>query len=150
MFKSLNSLNVFGGIMDYRTLVEAAFEARNNSYAPYSKYRVGAALLTRDSKIFLGSNVENASYGLCNCAERTAIFKAVSEGYREFCAIAIAGGVEDGNEVSNYAYPCGACRQVMREFCNEDFVILVAKNSDDIMEYALKELLPNSFGPNNL
>ena len=136
--------------MDTTALVMAAFEARKGAYAPYSCYKVGAALLTNDSNIITGANVENASYGLCNCAERTAFFKAVSEGNRDFLAIAIAGGTEDGDIVSDYAYPCGACRQVMREFCCDDFVVLVARSYDDIKMYKLKDLLPSSFGPDNL
>ena len=122
-----------------------AFSARENAYAPYSGYTVGAALLTADGAIYRGCNVENASYGATNCAERTAFFKAVSEGERAFVAIAIAGGLT-GEAPADYAYPCGVCRQVMREFCGEDFRILVAKNIDDYKEYRLSELLPYGFG----
>lgn len=137
--------------MDYEKIIEEAFRARDYSYAPYSGYRVGAALLLQDGGYIRGCNVENASYGLCNCAERSAIFKAVSEGIRGFRAIAIVGGVEEGDLVSDYAFPCGACRQVMREFCNvDDFVIVVAKSVKDYKSFTLNELLPNSFGPDNL
>ena len=137
--------------MDKLMLIEKAFEARKNSYAPYSKYYVGAALLAGDSDIYTGCNVENASYGLANCAERTAIFKAISMGERDFKAIAIAGGSEEGNVVSDYAFPCGACRQVMREFVDPArFIIIVARSVSDYREYTLLELFPESFGPDNL
>ena len=114
-------------------LVRLALEARKLAYAPYSGYTVGAALL------------ENASYGATNCAERTAFFKAVSEGERTFTAIAIAGGTV-GEDPVEYAYPCGICRQVMQEFCTDDFVIYVVKNEQDYQSYTLKELLPYGFG----
>ena len=139
--------------MDIRELIEAAFEARKNSYAPYSHYRVGAALCCNDGSIIKGCNVENSSYGLCNCAERTAVFKAVSEGKSGFTAIAIAGGDADpdADTVRDYAYPCGACRQVLREFCSPDkFRIIVARSTDDYKEYTLSGLLPDSFGPDSL
>lgn len=110
-----------------RELIKAAIEARRKSYSPYSHYQVGAALLTADGQIVTGCNIENAAYGPSNCAERTAFFKAVSEGMREFTAIAIVGSPE-GEELTQYAYPCGVCRQVMREFCEpERFRIIVAK-----------------------
>lgn len=129
-------------------LIQKAMEMRSFSYAPYSHYRVGAALLTADNEIFGGCNIENASYGATNCAERTAIFKAVSEGKKAFKAIAIIGGPDNlgDNVFSDYAYPCGVCRQVMQEFCEEDFVIIVAKSETDYMKYTLKELLPFGFG----
>lgn len=137
--------------MDKTKLIQAAFEARKSAYAPYSKYRVGAALYSRDGKITKGCNIENSSYGLCNCAERTAFFKAVSEGKQDFEAIAIVGGVGDGNMTQDYAYPCGACRQVMREFCiPEFFKVIVAKSEDEYREFSLSELLPNSFGPDSI
>lgn len=130
-------------------LIEKAMEMRRFSYAPYSHYLVGAALLTGDDKVFTGCNIENASYGATNCAERTAFFKAVSEGMKEFKAIAIVGGpekTESENVFSDYAYPCGVCRQVMQEFCKDDFLIIVAKSLKDYKKYTLKELLPFGFG----
>ena len=126
-------------------LVRAALMARECAYAPYSGYTVGAALLTGEGEVFTGGNIENASYGATNCAERTAFFKAVSEGKRNFCAIAIAGGLA-GQEPVDYAYPCGICRQVMQEFTAPDFKVIVVKNTVDYKEYTLEELLPFSFG----
>ncbi|HAL02051.1 MAG TPA: cytidine deaminase [Lachnospiraceae bacterium] len=129
-----------------KQLINEALNARNHAYAPYSQFMVGAALITEDDSVYTGCNVENASYGATNCAERTAIFKAVSEGERLIKAIAIVGGVKDGD--MTYAYPCGVCRQVLREFSNPgDLVIIVAKNQDDYKTYSLEELLPESFGP---
>lgn len=137
--------------MDNEKLIRAAFKARRSAYAPYSEYRVGAALYAKDGSITEGCNIENSSYGLCNCAERTAFFKAVSEGKRDFEAIAITGGKGDGDITEDYAYPCGACRQVMREFCIPEFFrIIVAKSEEDYREFKLSELLPNSFGPDSL
>lgn len=132
-------------------LIREAFCARKLSYSPYSHYSVGAALLC-DKGIVKGCNIENSSYGATNCAERTAIFKAVSEGYDDFTAIAIVGGRHEEEEtVSDYAYPCGVCRQVMREFCNENsFLVIVAKSETEYKCFLLNELLPNSFGPDNL
>lgn len=127
-----------------RELMERALEARKAAYAPYSHYTVGAALLTREGRIYTGCNIENASYSATNCAERTAFFKALSEGERNFCAIAIAGGKE-GAEPSEYAFPCGVCRQVMGEFCDASFRILVGKSVEDRKEFLLGELLPNAF-----
>lgn len=126
-------------------LVNTALQVRENAYVPYSKYAVGAALLTADDRIFTGCNVENASYGVTNCAERTAFFKAVSEGERSFRAIAIAGGIA-GEEPVDYAYPCGVCRQVMQEFCDGDFQVIVVKSIEDYKVYTLAELLPYGFG----
>ena len=126
-------------------LVRLALEARKLAYAPYSGYTVGAALLAVDGHRYLGGNIENASYGATNCAERTAFFKAVSEGEREFAAIAIAGGKALETPV-DYAYPCGICRQVMQEFCKDDFVIYVVKSEQEYRRYTLKELLPFGFG----
>lgn len=129
-----------------KQLINEALNARNHAYAPYSQFMVGAALITEDDSVYTGCNVENASYGATNCAERTAIFKAVSEGERLIKAIAIVGGVKDGD--MTYAYPCGVCRQVLREFSNPgELVIIVAKNQDDYKTYSLEELLPESFGP---
>ncbi|WP_276950851.1 cytidine deaminase [Acetatifactor muris] len=123
----------------------AALQAREMAYAPYSHYTVGAALLTKSGKIYQGGNIENASYGAANCAERTAIFKAVSDGCREFHSIAVAGGME-GCTPTDYAYPCGICRQVMQEFAGETFRVFVVKSETDYREISLKELLPYGFG----
>ncbi len=133
-----------------RDLAAAAIEARRKSYSPYSHYQVGAALLAEDGQIITGCNIENAAYGPSNCAERTAFFKAVSEGIREFLAIAIVGSPE-GETLTQYAYPCGVCRQVMMEFCEpERFQIIVAKSEEDYRVMTLAELLPEGFGPENL
>ena len=135
---------------ELKNLMIIAMEARNYAYCPYSNYSVGAALLCADGRIVTGSNIENASYGVSNCAERTAFFKAVSEGEKDFVAIAISGG-SSGEDSDSYAYPCGVCRQVMREFCDEEkFKILVVKNEKEYEEYLLRDLLPKSFGPDNL
>ena len=133
-----------------RELIQAAIEARERAYAPYSDYLVGAALLTDSGEIYQGCNIENASYGATNCAERTAFFKAVSQGNREFRAIAIVGGKrksQHGDIFPDMAYPCGICRQVMREFCGPKFRILVGKSAENYEEYTLEEILPESFGP---
>lgn len=130
-------------------LVKKALEVRKKAYVPYSHYTVGAALLTNDDKIYHGCNIENASYGATNCAERTAFFKAVSEGERQFRAIAIAGGIE-GKEPVDYAYPCGICRQVMKEFCRDDFEIIVGKSEKDYKVFTLAELLPHGFGGDSI
>lgn len=124
-------------------LIEEAKEARKMAYTPYSNYKVGAALLTKDGKIYRGCNVENASYGLTNCAERTAIFKAVSQGDRDYKAIAI---VLDADE---FGAPCGACRQVIREFGTEIDVVM-ATVSGNYKVLKIKDLVPYSFGPDNL
>lgn len=135
-----------------KELAVKALEMRSLSYAPYSRFCVGAALLTKDGKIYTGCNIENAAYTPSNCAERTAIFKAVSEGKRDFAAIAIAGGPEDAPAGAlQYCAPCGVCRQVMAEFCDPDtFMIFLARSENDMKEYKLKDLLPESFGPANL
>lgn len=131
-------------------LIRNALEARQRSYSPYSGFMVGAALLAENGQIFTGCNIENAAYTPTNCAERTAFFKAVSEGVREFRAIAVTGGPK-GDEVTQYAYPCGVCRQVMMEFCRpEDFQIIVARSEKDYRVMTLSELLPEGFGPDNL
>lgn len=129
--------------MDYKELIEAAKKAREFAYAPYSKFKVGAAVLTEDGKIFGGCNVENASYGATNCAERTAIFKAVSEGYRKFKAIAI---VLDEND---FGAPCGICRQVIFEF-GKDIDVVMANLKGEYEVQKISELLPKAFGPENL
>lgn len=129
-------------------LLEKAIEARTFSYSPYSHYEVGAALVGEDGKIYTGCNIENASYGPSNCAERTAFFKAVSEGQRKFTAIAIVGG-KSGEPVVDCCPPCGVCRQVMREFCDPDFRVILG-TPENPKCYLLKELLPLSFGPEDL
>ncbi len=126
-----------------RSLLDRAREARAHAYAPYSRFPVGAALLAADGRVFTGVNVENASYGLGNCAERTAIFKAVSEGVRDFAAIAVTGP-EDGVECS----PCGACRQVLFEFGPD--MALVLASGDGVRLYTVRELLPGAFDAERL
>ena len=129
------------------TMIKMALEARKNSYSPYSHFQVGACLLTKEGRLYTGCNIENAAYGPTNCAERTAFFKAVSEGERDFAGIAIVGDKE-GTVVDNYAFPCGVCRQVMMEFTDpETFVILVATSEKDYLETTLAALLSNSCGP---
>ena len=128
-------------------LMKAAAKAREYSYSPYSGFRVGAALLTKSGKVFTGCNVENAAYSPTNCAERTAVFKAVSEGEREFLAIAIVGG--KGEELSDFCAPCGVCRQVLAEFTDKNFRILLG-TPEQFSVYSMKEILPYSFGKNNL
>ena len=135
--------------MDNKELIKLALEARQMAYVPYSNYMVGAALLTRQGKVYKGCNIENAAYTPTNCAERTAFFKAVSEGEREFDAIAIVGGYE-GDPI-DYAYPCGVCRQVMMEFCNpEKFRVITAISEEQYLQQSLAEMLPHGFGPQNL
>lgn len=137
-----------------RELIELAYQARENAYAPYSHFQVGAALLTKSGKVYTGCNIENASFGATNCAERTAFFKAVSEGEKEFSMIAIVGGKEGepkSGQNGQSCAPCGICRQVMMEFCNpEEFQILLEDGKGGVKSYTLKELLPLGFGPDNL
>lgn len=136
-------------IMENEMLIRQALEAKENSYAPYSKFHVGAALLSKNGKVYTGCNIENAAFSPTNCAERTAIFKAVSEGEKEFLKLAIVGGAE--GKSMNYCPPCGVCRQVMREFvAPEEFIIILAKSEEQYKEYTLAELLPKSFGPDYL
>lgn len=131
------------------TLIETAIEQLAFSYTPYSHFKVGAALLAKNGTIYTGCNIENAAYTPTNCAERTAFFKAVSEGVREFDAICIVGGKE--GVLEDFAPPCGVCRQVMMEFCQPDeFQIILAKGKDDYQIYTLKDLMPQGFGPGNL
>ena len=137
--------------MNYDELVNKAIEMTNMSYAPYSHFHVGAALLDKNGKIWTGCNVENAAYGPSNCAERTAVFKAVSEGAREFDAIAIAGGPEDSNgkpQIQDFCPPCGVCRQVLSEFCTRDFKIVLVNGKGEQKMFTLGELLPESFSLN--
>ena len=128
-------------------LMRLAEDARAYSYTPYSGFAVGAALLTKSGKVYTGCNIENASYTPTVCAERTAVFKAVSEGEKAFAAIAIIGG--PAGEKGKFCAPCGVCRQVLREFCELDFRILLG-SVDKVQAYTLKELLPTSFGPLDL
>ncbi|WP_330669220.1 cytidine deaminase [Mediterraneibacter faecis] len=130
-------------------LIDTAIEQLEFSYTPYSNFKVGAALLTRSGEIYTGCNIENASYTPTNCAERTAFFKAVSEGVREFRAICIVGG-KDG-KLTEYTAPCGVCRQVMMEFCDpKTFQIILAVDKERYEIYTLEELMPLGFGPLNL
>ena len=130
-------------------LIETAIAQLAFSYTPYSHFKVGAALLAKNGQIYTGCNIENAAYTPTNCAERTAVFKAVSEGVREFEAICIVGGPE--GKLLDYTPPCGVCRQVMMEFCRPDeFQIILAKGKDDYRIYKLKDLMPQGFGPGNL
>lgn len=130
-------------------MIGVAIEQLKYSYTPYSGFKVGAALLTREGKIYTGCNIENAAYTPTNCAERTAFFKAVSEGERNFRAICVVGG-KDGI-LTEYAAPCGVCRQVMMEFCDPDtFRIILATGKEQYEIFTLKEMLPMGFGPENL
>ena len=135
--------------MEAEELIKAAMEAKEHAYVPYSHFRVGAALLTKSGKVYQGCNIENAGYSPTNCAERTAFFKAVSEGVRDFQAICIVGG-KDG-KLTEYTAPCGVCRQVMMEFCNpKTFQIILAVDKERYEIYTLEELMPLGFGPLNL
>lgn len=128
---------------DYKLLVKEAYEAQKFAYIPYSNWAVGAALLTKDGKIYRGCNIESSTFSPTNCAERTAFFKAVSEGEREFAAIAIVGNDADTPiGEGDFCPPCGVCRQVMTEFCQGDFEIILAKGYDDYKVYTLAELMP--------
>ncbi len=136
-------------MIDEKLLIREALEARKNSYAPYSHYHVGAALLTESGKIYRGCNVENAAFSPGICAERNAVSTAAAEGERSFRAIAIVGGYDDSD--TGYAYPCGVCRQVLMEFAQpESFQIIVGSGEEDYSVHTLKELLPFGFGPSNL
>ena len=130
-------------------LISAAMAQLERAYAPYSHFKVGAALLTEEGRIYTGCNIENAAYTPTNCGERTAFFKAVSEGERSFRAICIVGGMD--GVPTDYTAPCGVCRQVMMEFCSpEEFEIILARGAEDYQIYKLKDLLPCGFGPGNL
>ncbi len=124
---------------DFDLLVKKAYEGREKAYAPYSNFKVGAAVFAEDGKIYTGCNIENASYGATNCAERTAIFKAISEGNRTIKAIAIVGVEND------YTYPCGICRQVIVEFAAEDIAIILGKSPTEYIVKSMKEILPGAF-----
>lgn len=148
----MKSMNRSGKVfeMDESRLVREAAAAREAAYAPYSGFSVGAALLTKSGKVYRGCNIENATYSPTNCAERTAFFKAVSEGERDFEAIAVVGG-KSGEPFSDYCPPCGVCRQVMMEFCDPGrFRILLAKNAEEWKAFTLAEILPMGFGRDQL
>ena len=130
------------------SLIKKCLEARKGAYVPYSHFAVGAALLCTDGKVYTGCNIENAAFGPTVRAERPALFKAVSEGEREFVRIAVAGGKNDIPD--SYAFPCGVCRQVLAEFCGADFEIISAVSPEDSVSRTLSEMLPDSFGPGNL
>lgn len=134
--------------MNYEELIKTATEMTKRSYVPYSHFHVGAALLDSNGKVWTGCNIENAAYGPSNCAERTAVFKAVSEGARSFEAIAIVGGPEDENgkvQIQDFCPPCGVCRQVLSEFCDREFKIILANGNEEQKVFTLAELLPESF-----
>ena len=133
---------------DKKTLVDLACEARLKAYSPYSGFCVGAALLCKDGEVIVGANIENSSYGATNCAERTAFFTALMQGKSDFTAIAIVGA-KRGEEISSFCAPCGICRQVMAEFCEKDFEILLY-NGKDIKTYVMSDILPEAFDKDNL
>ena len=135
--------------MERKTLIRAAIDALPTAYTPYSHFHVAAALLCKDGTVYTGINIENAAYTPTVCAERSAFFRAVNEGKREFAAIVVCGG-KDG-KVTDYCAPCGVCRQVMREFCDpKTFRVILARSETDYREFTLEELLPESFGPADL
>ena len=134
--------------MTDKELYFEAVKAMENSYSPYSSCKVGAALLTKGGKLFTGTNIENAAFGPTVCAERVAVFKAVSEGERDFLKIAVAGG--KNGEINGIFAPCGVCRQVLREFCSDNFEILLGETKDEFKKVTLKDLLPLSFSPENV
>ena len=131
--------------MRIEDLISMAADARKNAYVPYSNFRVGAALVMDDGSVYTGCNVENASYGATNCAERTAIFKAVSEGHRKISAICIVGSKE-----GSFAFPCGICRQVISEFSDENTKVIVAQNAEKYIVRSVEELIPDAFTPKDL
>ena len=133
--------------MDYQELMNKAADAREFAYAPYSHFKVGAALLSKNGRVFTGCNIENASFSPTVCAERTAFFKAVSDGVKEFAAIAIVGGKE--GEIAPSCAPCGVCRQVMSEFCDQDFVVVLG-TPDNFKTYEFGKILPLSFSKSDL
>ena len=132
-----------------KELITYALNMRAFSYTPYSHFNVGAALLAGDDKVYTGCNIENASYTPTICAERTAFFKAVSEGVKDFKAIAIVGG-HDGVDELDYCFPCGVCSQVMSEFCRDNFLVIIARSVDEYKTFSLPEILPERFGPKDL
>ena len=133
--------------MDNKNLIEQAIEAREMAYAPYSGFKVGAALLSVCGKVYTGCNVENAAFTPGICAERTALSTAVASGIRKFSAIAVVGGADD---LADDCFPCGVCRQVLMEFCPPNFQIIVGKSPEDYRVFTLEQLLPHGFGPANL
>lgn len=135
--------------MDAKVLIQKAIEAMQMSYSPYSNFKVGAALLAKNGQIYQGCNIESASYTPTNCAERTAFFKAVSEGVKDFEAIAVVGGL--GGNITSLASPCGVCRQVMMEFCDpKTFQVIIAIDKGNYVQHSLEEILPLGFGPKDL
>ena len=137
------------GKPEIEKMIAMAMQARENAYVPYSHFQVGACLVSEKGDMYTGCNIENASYSGTNCAERTAFFKAVSEGERDFDSIVIVGGKQ--GEALDWCPPCGICRQVMSEFCDpEKFQVILAKSEKEYQCYTLKELLPLSFGKGNL
>ena len=129
--------------MNPNELIDLAKEAMTHAYAPYSGYQVGAALLCADGSVYCGCNIENSAFSPTVCAERSAFFKAVYDGHREFTAIAVCGG--KGGVITDFAPPCGVCRQVMKEFCKADFTVYLAGPEDSFQTYTLAQLLPVSF-----
>lgn len=147
---SLNIKDINLSESTIKTLINSAITARTFSYAPYSHFNTGAALLTKDDKIYQGCNIENAAFSPTNCAERTAFFKAISDGHREFKAIAVVGG-STNKGIEDYCPPCGVCRQVMIEFCEpENFYIILAKSETDYKIYTLSQIIPLHFTNNNI
>ena len=134
--------------MTDKELYLEAVKAMGNSYSPYSNCKVGAALLTESGKVYTGTNIENAAFGPTVCAERVAVFKAVSEGEKAFLKIAVVGG--KNGEINGIFAPCGVCRQVLREFCKDDFQILLGETKDEFKKVTLKDLLPLSFSPEDV
>lgn len=130
--------------MNRQELITEALKARDMAYAPYSKFQVGAALLTKDGKVYRGCNIENAAYSMCNCAERTALFKAVSEGDTEFQMLAVAA------DTPGPVSPCGACRQVISELCTNDVIVVLTNLQGQIKEMTVEELLPGAFSSEDL
>ena len=131
--------------MNNNELICLALDAREKSYSPYSGFAVGAALLCKNGKAYTGCNIENSAFSPTVCAERTAFFKAVSEGEKEFVKIAVVGGKSENEFPENYCPPCGVCRQVMKEFCTDDFEVIMAKSADDYIVMTLNEILPAGF-----
>lgn len=134
--------------MTDRELIRLAFEAMEHAYAPYSHHMVGAALLTKSGRVYQGCNIENAAYSPTTCAERSAFFKAVYDGERSFDKIAVVGGRE--GVVTDFFYPCGVCRQVMSEFCGDDFSVIIAKSEEDYLVKTLNDLLSCRFSPQHI
>lgn len=130
--------------MDYKNLIKIALDYRNRAYAPYSNFKVGSAVLFDSGKIYGGCNIENASYGATNCAERTAIFSGISNGETKIKAIAIVGSAKENT------YPCGICRQVLSEFADGDVEVILAKNEDDYVIKTMKEVMPGAFRKENI